>query len=1152
MKNYYLGLDVGIGSIGWAVINMDKERIEDLGVRLFESGEDLHKKERFSQQRRRNRGIRRLYRRKSHRKQRLKKYLGVIGLTSAEKIEHYFETNDNNVIRLRYKGLSEKLTPEQIAACLIHICNNRGYRDFYEVNIDDIDDPAERKEYEEEHEAISHINELMNNGGYRTPAEMICENNEFDEPDSDYRKYHNSAFSERHNLISRPMLEKEVSLILKKQSEFYAQLSQDSIDNIQKIIFAQRDFETGPGDENDKYRKFTGFLDSLGKCRFYKDQDRGGRATLIADVYALVNVLSQYSYTDKSGRQTFSKELAYNIIESALINGAMTKNELKALAKPYNIVINDNSCDTPITKCFKYIRAVKPIFERHGYDWEELVVNYNDTDNNILNRVGIVLSQSQTPKRRRDKLIGLDMGLDETIIDALVRLKLSGTANVSYQYMQGCIEAFCEGDIYGKYQARFNDEQPKTDEALKPEKLPPFKNEDDCEFFKNPVVFRAINETRKLINAIIDKYGYPIAVNIETADELNKTFEDRAKDTKRNRDNEKENDRIIKEICEAVKVSENEARKLIEKYKLWEAQEGKCLYSGKAIALETVLRDKDKLFEVDHIIPYSLILDNTINNKALVLAEENQRKGQRTPLMYMDNAQADEFRKRVNAMMKGKKCSKRKYQYLMLADLKNSELLDEWKSRNLNDTRYICKYLVNYLRDNLRFNREGNSVREKDRVFAVKSRFTSMFRRQWLNEATWGRRDKGELKKVTYLDHAADALVIANCRPEYVILASEKLKLSKMYHQAGKKITPEYEESKKACIDSLYKYYGISPKKSASLLEGYTSRLRPMIPNLKTEADKRLWDKNIFKLFWKEDGMSEEECDEKCEEIFRANMNSLYGDDPEFAASLRMPVVSIKPDRKYRGTVTDDNAIRIKAIDGIQMQLRRKKVSDISEKDIDKIYTEDKNLIDSLKAVFAEKDCKNIDEYLKEKGLAYFATSTGKRVNKVTVKDPAPARWLTKKIDDNNYTLMNDQNYYCIELYKDSKGNNNLLGIAMSDIVHTNGKLWLRPDYKYPDDYCTHVMYIFPRDYLRIKSTSKKSGEKLKFEGYYRSVFNINENRICYISDNKPNSKKDNLTIAKTDICIKLTVDLLGNIHGENNGGGISCGEPLSLLKEKN
>lgn len=147
MGNYYLGLDVGIGSIGWAAINLNNKRIEDFGVRIFESGEVKanNKNERASQQCRRNRGIRRLYRRKSHRKLRLKNYLSLIGLTTIEEIERYYETTDNNVIMVRYKGLSEKLSPEEIAACLIHICNNRGYKDFYDVNIDAIEDPDEKK-----------------------------------------------------------------------------------------------------------------------------------------------------------------------------------------------------------------------------------------------------------------------------------------------------------------------------------------------------------------------------------------------------------------------------------------------------------------------------------------------------------------------------------------------------------------------------------------------------------------------------------------------------------------------------------------------------------------------------------------------------------------------------------------------------------------------------------------------------------------------------------------------------------------------------------------------------------------------------------------------------------------------------------------------
>lgn len=259
-----------------------------------------------------------------------------------------------------------------------------------------------------------------------------------------------------------------------------------------------------------------------------------------------------------------------------------------------------------------------------------------------------------------------------------------------------------------------------------------------------------------------------------------------------------------------------------------------------------------------------------------------------------------------------------------------------------------------------------------------------------------------------------------------------------------------------------------------------------------------------------------------------------------------------KPDHKYRGSVTTDNAISVKEIEGKMIQLSRKSISAITAKDIDKIYTDDRILIDSLKTVFEHGNYKDVGEYLKKTDQPFFITSNGMRVNKVTVKSTAPSRWLKKNIDDRNFSILDDRSYYCIELYKDSKGNNNLHGIAMSDIVHKNGKLWLKPDFKYPDDYSTHVMYIFPGDYLRIKSISKKSGEQLKFEGYYKSVYNINENRISYISNNKPSAKDEKIIIGKTDICIKLVVDIIGKIQGENGGKGISCGEPLSLLKEKN
>ena len=39
-SKYSLGLDIGTTSVGWAVIDLEKERIHDLGVRIFERPED--------------------------------------------------------------------------------------------------------------------------------------------------------------------------------------------------------------------------------------------------------------------------------------------------------------------------------------------------------------------------------------------------------------------------------------------------------------------------------------------------------------------------------------------------------------------------------------------------------------------------------------------------------------------------------------------------------------------------------------------------------------------------------------------------------------------------------------------------------------------------------------------------------------------------------------------------------------------------------------------------------------------------------------------------------------------------------------------------------------------------------------------------------
>ena len=238
MINYILCLDIGIGSVGWAVINIDKRRIEDFGVRIFDSGELKNGKDRKSQQRRGNRAQRRLIRRKSHRKNRLKNYLEKIGLVSVVRVNDYFETKTNNVIELRYKALTEKLSPEEIAACLIHICNNRGYKKFYDIPDDETE--LDEKELKEEMDSLEHFDSMMKKGGYRTPAEMILKDKAFDEPNSVFRKFHNSDSSEKMLLISREMVRDEVKLILDNQKKYYKCLDDKKISIIMLSVILKQ------------------------------------------------------------------------------------------------------------------------------------------------------------------------------------------------------------------------------------------------------------------------------------------------------------------------------------------------------------------------------------------------------------------------------------------------------------------------------------------------------------------------------------------------------------------------------------------------------------------------------------------------------------------------------------------------------------------------------------------------------------------------------------------------------------------------------------------------------------------------------------------------------------------------------------------------
>lgn len=585
------------------------------------------------------------------------------------------------------------------------------------------------------------------------------------------------------------------------------------------------------------------------------------------------------------------------------------------------------------------------------------------------------------------------------------------------------------------------------------------------------MVFRAINETRKVVNAIVQKYGAPNAMNIEIASELNKSFDTRQKISTQQNKNEKERKNAIKQISLITGLDEREIRpQYIERYLLGELQGWRCMYSNEEITnKKEAILNKGKQYEIDHIVPFSRILDDTLNNKALVLARENQKKGARTPLMYLSAEKEKEFKQRVNKLFKGNKITEKKYRYFMLESLVGEDaekILGDWKTRNLNDTRYIAKFLVKYFNDNLYFAREkGDDKRPV--VYAVKGAITSSLRRQWLNKETWGRYDKGELKKITYFDHAVDAIVIANCLPAYVIIAAENHKLRDIYYSAGKIKTEEYRKSLDNCVDTLMKYYGMSPTVSRKLLEK-VKETPSLLKNIRFEVEYRVRDYELMKYFFNYDTKVGKDT---LDQIFRNDLYKIY--DHQFADSIEMPIVSIKPERKYSGQMVKDGFIK--------------------------------------------------------------------------KKDAISGKNSVKTIGENNSTVLNDSRFYCVDVYRTCNDETNLNFIKYTDLLKRNNHLYLRSDYRYPDDYAMHEMYLFYGDYIEITKKNKICC------GYYFSLKSSSRNEL-YISKGNTRRKLNNMkekevcSITKKDTVKKFEIDILGKKLGEVK----KYGEPLSLLPEKN
>ena len=536
-----------------------------------------------------------------------------------------------------------------------------------------------------------------------------------------------------------------------------------------------------------------------------------------------------------------------------------------------------------------------------------------------------------------------------------------------------------------------------------------------------------------------------------------------------------------------------------------------------------VLDTQSHAYEVDHIIPYSLILDNTLANKALVCGNENQAKGQQTPLMYLKGEKKEAFIERVKAEKKrtSHPISNKKYDYLMLATLfgkEAKEILTGWKSRNINDTRYITKYVVGLIKNHLQF------AGEKARVFGIRGHITSRFRKEWLGKNTWGSEEKC---RTNYLNHAADAIVLANLSKMDVEIAMDYEKLRQIRRHYGE-MSIQYDHFLNHAAQRIAAVYPITEEAIRKQLVE-SKRTPSYVPNLEKEVDLRL---------------GNPEGETRSEEEYRAE-TEMYYEGAAFVVKPHLPYVSMKVERKFRGEIADSNPIRLVEENGIQYKISRSKVEELQREQLSKLYTSDGYLIEALEKAFENKDVKTVKDYMEKEHLDVFRTTNGQPVRKVSIKETAVSNYIKKSINETNYSILGVPKYYCVEVYTNSKGQTKIWGLRFVDMISYEGKLYLKDGVR-PADYARHVMYLFPGEYIEVE----KKG-KIVYEGTYQNVYNINQG-VLSIKVKNTNALKP-ISIGNKAGVFKYAISINGRKSGMVKEG--EAGDPCfahCLSKKEN
>lgn len=732
---YSLGLDIGTTSIGWAVIDEDSRRIHDVGVRIFEKPEDPQTGASLAEPRRTARSTRRRLKRRRQRLSALKNFFITHDLLSKEVIEQALNpSNQYNPYEIRERAVKEKVSNEELFLALYSIAKRRGYKSNRKL-LEEKDNEGSRVL-----SAISENKAIL--ADYKSVAGALNNSDKFKPSKRNKRDSYINSFARQDFLDeAKAILERQESLGLELSSEsIHTLLYADEHSGDYSGIFSQRPFMTSEL-----------IARMRGTCEFEPAEYRAPRASYSFELFRLAQHLAHLRITIGDETRSLTPAEITQIIEEAKSVKTLKYSHIRDLlgfkgddsfkfarGMIRGKVKKDDKTNGEANKFdeLKFYHSVATALKNTPDDWNRLRDNTNTFD--VLGEFLTVNKDDASLK----KALTQHLILSAEAINALLTLDFGGFGHLSVKALRKITPYLLEGKNYDEAVelAGYRFTQKLSGNKTK---LPPL-SESDGQQITNPVAKRAISQSIKVVNAVIAKYGAPNKIKLEAASDLAKTFADRQKIKKMQDENAEYNEKLKQRLEAEFNVS-NPTGLQITKFKLYEQQNGKCMYSGRSLDLNQLFSD-ERYGEIDHIIPFSRCGNDGLNNKVLVLTEENQNKGNLTPYEAWgsDETKWSEFEARVKA--------------IFLPFAKKDRLLaknppsEEWNQRAINDTRYISKFLRSHIRNNLKF-AEFEDEKGKQRVLTPSGPITSYLRRVW-HVGSKNRDDNN-------LHHATDACIIA-------------------------------------------------------------------------------------------------------------------------------------------------------------------------------------------------------------------------------------------------------------------------------------------------------------------------------------------------------------------------------------------------------